>query len=78
MNRIPAILLATVCTLQLSAQVSYQRIANADGEPGSWLTYSGNYTATRFSSLNQVNTGNVKKLAPVWIYQVKNSTAPFE
>src|SRR5580765_1532644 len=62
---------------QLFSQVSYQRIADADKEPKNWLTYSGNYHATRFSQLQEINRSNVQKLAPVWIYQIKNS-AGFE
>ena len=31
------------------AQVPYQRIVNADEEPGNWLTYSRDYTGQRYS-----------------------------
>lgn len=53
----------------LTAQVSHERIENAESEPGSWLTYSGNYAAQRFSSLDQINRDNVASLRPVWVYQ---------
>src|ERR1700739_3524663 len=55
----------------LSAQVSFDRIRKAD--PGSWLTYSGNYEAHRFSPLAQLTPANVAGLKPVWIYQMPGS-----
>ena len=45
-----------------SAQVPYQRIVKAASEPGSWLTYSGNYEAHRFSPLTQLTPANVAGL----------------
>jgi alcohol dehydrogenase (cytochrome c) len=63
---------ALVCTLPLAGQVTYQRILNSSGEPGNWLTYSGNYAAHRFSSLDQINETNVGKLKPVWSFQVQS------
>ena len=68
-----ALLLAAV--LPLSGQVPYDRIRQADTEPGNWLTYSGNYSAQRYSRLNQINTTNVKKLHLAWVYQVKATDA---
>ena len=57
-------------SLSLSAQVPFERIRSADREPGNWLTYSGNYSSHRYSSLDQINAGNVAKLKPAWVYQV--------
>ncbi len=54
------------------AQVPYQRIVGADSNPGSWVTYSGNYQAQRFSQLEQINRQNVARLKPTWIYQMRN------
>jgi alcohol dehydrogenase (cytochrome c) len=34
-----------------------------------WPTYGGAYSAWRYSSLDQVNRGNVRKLAPAWVFQ---------
>ena len=45
--------------LNAFAQVPYQRIAAAESEPASWLTYSGNYQSQRFSPLTQINRQNV-------------------
>lgn len=54
------------------AQAPYQRIRNADQEPGNWLTYSGNYQGHRHSSLSQINTTNVARLKPLWVYQMRD------
>ncbi len=70
-----AILLAAV--LPLAAQVPYDRIRQADSDPGNWLTYSGSYSAQRYSRLNQINATNVRRLRPVWVYQIK-ATDGFE
>lgn len=53
------------------AQVSYDRIVKSAAEPGNWLTYSGNYSAHRFSPLSQLTPTNVAGLRPVWVYQVR-------
>jgi alcohol dehydrogenase (cytochrome c) len=64
-------------TLPLSGQVSYERILRADSEPGNWLTYSGNYSAHRYSRLEQINAANVSRLKPAWIHQI-NAMHKFE
>src|SRR6185436_3468242 len=53
-----------------SAQVSSDRIAKAASEPGSWLTYSGNYNGNRYSTLTQITPDNVKNLELQWVNQV--------
>jgi alcohol dehydrogenase (cytochrome c) len=59
------------------AQTPFERIRNAEREPGNWLTYSGNYAAQRHSPLDQIHAGNVAKLKPVWVYQA-TAVAPVE
>jgi len=56
----------------LTAQVPYQRIVDAANEPGSWLTYSGNYQGHRYSALTQIMPENVSRLRPVWVYQTEH------
>lgn len=51
------------------AQVPYERIVNADKEPGNWLTYSRNYQGHRFSPLAEITTANVSTLKVKWAYQ---------
>ena len=54
-------------------KVPFERIINADQEPGAWLTYSGNLHAHRYSKLDQINTTNVAKLKVKWVYQMQRS-----
>jgi len=56
-------------TSQARAQATFERILNSQKEPQNWLTYSGDYAGRRFSPLDQVNTSNVRTLAPKWVYQ---------
>jgi len=49
--------------------VPYERLVNADKEPGNWLMYSGGYRSWRYSQLDQINTSNVKNLHAKWIFQ---------
>ncbi|HYQ63365.1 PQQ-dependent dehydrogenase, methanol/ethanol family [Actinophytocola sp.] len=49
--------------------VDYDRILNARSEPHNWLTYYGAYNGQRYSPLDQINTENVKRIGPAWIFQ---------
>jgi len=64
-----ALMLCSLFAAGALGQVTFERILNASKEPQNWLTYSGDYEGRRFSALDQVNTGNVKNLAPRWVYQ---------
>lgn len=55
------------------AQVAPDRIVRAEADPGSWLTYSGNYQSHRFSPLTQITRENVARLRPAWVYQVRRT-----
>src|SRR5947208_16017956 len=37
-------------------------------EPGNWLMTRGNYKGWSYSTLDQINTSNVKSLVPVWSF----------
>jgi alcohol dehydrogenase (cytochrome c) len=65
-----AILLAAAASLQ--AQVSYDRILNADREPHNWLSYSGTPKNQRYSLLTQITAANVKGLQQQWIWQARS------
>jgi alcohol dehydrogenase (cytochrome c) len=74
MMKCSCLLLALAMTAipsRLSAQVSYERIVRSAQEPESWLTYSGNYAAHRFSPLAKISARNVAGLKPVWVYQIR-------
>jgi alcohol dehydrogenase (cytochrome c) len=55
------------------AEVTYERILNAREEPQNWLTYYGAYNGQRFSPLDQINTENVRRLVPAWVFQAGTS-----
>ena len=57
---------------QLCAQVTYERILNADREPGNWLTYNRTYMSQHHSPLDQINRENVGDLELKWVYQAKS------
>ena len=68
---------ALAMAADVSAQVSYERILNADDEPQNWLTYSGNYSSHRHSALTEINRDNVADLKTLWTYQI-STTHKFE
>src|ERR687894_2818403 len=53
----------------VARDVTYERILDARSEPQNWLTYYGAYDGQRYSPLDQINKGNVKQLAPAWVFQ---------
>jgi alcohol dehydrogenase (cytochrome c) len=65
--------LAILAAAPAAAQVPFERIRDASAEPGQWLTYSGDYSGRRFSSLAQIHRGNVEDLKPAWVYQTGES-----
>jgi alcohol dehydrogenase (cytochrome c) len=54
---------------QVTDSVNYERIRGARTEPQNWLTYYGAYDGQRYSALDQINTENVGRLKPVWVFQ---------
>ena len=69
-----ALVVAAAATLQ--AQVSYDRILNADREPHNWLSYSGTLDNKRYSLLTQITPENVKSLQLQWIWQARSWPTP--
>jgi alcohol dehydrogenase (cytochrome c) len=65
----PAVLTIFIASTLLAQNVPYERILNAQKEPQNWLTYSGNYNGQRYSSLNQINAANVRRLQVAWVLQ---------
>ncbi len=67
-----------ICAASM-AQVPFERIAQADKEPGNWLTYSRNLQGHRYSPLAEITTANVKDLKVQWVYQfetTRNEVSP--
>lgn len=64
-----SLLLMAICTAAVAAQEpTWARLINSDKEPQNWLSYGGNYSAHRYSALDQITRENVKNLVPVWIF----------
>src|SRR5262245_9091963 len=63
---IVAALAAVTLSGQYSMTVSEDRLRNAQNEPQNWLMMNGDYAATRYSKLTQINRENVKNLRLVW------------
>src|SRR5258708_33346726 len=61
-----AVALAVAAFAQYQMTVSKDRLLNADKEPQNWLMMNGDYGATRYSKLTQINRENVKNLRMVW------------
>jgi len=56
----------------LQAQVTFDRILNAEREPQNWLSYSATMSNQRYSRLDQINTGTVKGLELQWVWQARS------
>jgi len=61
-----------------NAQVSPERLLNADQEPGNWLLYSGDYDGQRHSDLARITPANVGDLELKWIWQVRSRAGASE
>lgn len=57
----------------VSDNINYERIKNARSESHNWITYYGDYDGKRFSLLDQINTENVNRIGPAWIFQAGTS-----
>ncbi|MCI2419747.1 PQQ-dependent dehydrogenase, methanol/ethanol family [Saccharopolyspora sp. K220] len=55
------------------SRVTYERLLNARSESHNWLTYYGAYDGQRYSTLDQINTENVKRIGPAWMFQAGTS-----
>ena len=56
----------------VDAQVTFERLLNADQEPHNWLTYSGTYSSNRHSRLDQITPSNVDNLELKWAFQARS------
>ncbi|HTT37711.1 MAG TPA: PQQ-binding-like beta-propeller repeat protein, partial [Burkholderiales bacterium] len=51
-----------------AADITWDRLLNADKDPNNWLTYHGSFKGWHYSALDQINKGNVKNLKVAWIH----------
>jgi alcohol dehydrogenase (cytochrome c) len=40
---------------------------------GDWPTYNGNWSGSRYSTLKEIDTGNVQHLAPAWMFPIAHA-----
>jgi alcohol dehydrogenase (cytochrome c) len=65
-------LLVLLTSTPTVGQIGYQDLLHR--KPQEWLTYSGDYSGRRHSSLKQIHTGNVANLAAQWIFPVPGAS----
>src|SRR3954464_5118874 len=65
-----AFLLGTTSLVFAADEVTADQLLNANSDPGNWLTHHKDYSAQRFSPLNQINKDNVKNLHVAWTMQL--------
>jgi alcohol dehydrogenase (cytochrome c) len=69
-NRCMAAILALAVGFPAAAfatdEVTPDQLLKAEADPGNWLTHHKDYSAHRFSPLNQINRDNVKNLHVAW------------
>ena len=53
-----------------AGDITDQQLVNADQDAGNWLLHHKDYAANRFSTLDQINAGNVKNLKVAWTLQL--------
>ncbi len=63
-------LLAASLLAQQPRPVDDARLKSAGGNGADWLTYGFTPGETRYSPLNQINSGNVKRLGLAWSYDL--------
>src|SRR5438067_4644765 len=77
---------ALLLTIAVGGMAAAQEISNAsvsaDVSPvqlesrtlaANWLTYNGDYSGRRYSSLSQINTNNIAQLRAEWVFHSANS-----
>lgn len=70
------ILPANSTTAPVGPGTSFSEIAHP--QPGEWPTYDGNLNGNRFSPLTQIDTANVSRLAPRWMFSLPSAPRALE
>lgn len=69
---IVSLIIACFLPVAANAQVSPERLLNADQEPANWMMYGGAYDSHRHSDLTQITPENVSNLKLEWVWQVRS------
>ena len=63
-------MIRTFLLMGLATAAAYAQTAAVDGATrADWPHYGGSQFSWRYSALDQIDTANVKNLAPAWIFQ---------
>jgi PQQ-dependent dehydrogenase (methanol/ethanol family) len=54
--------------------VGHDRLVKASLEPQNWFMYWGNYQATHYSGLTQIDPGNVRQLQAIWALPISGDS----
>ena len=78
LHRVMVASLAAVVTLTLrpssAAAQDLEPAALLKPPTDTWPTYNGDYSGARFSTLDQINAGNIHSLTLAWIFQTQGTT----
>ncbi len=66
----------TLATGEMGSGVAYADVVRP--KPGSWPSYDGGQNGSRFSPLKQIDTSNVERLAPKWIFPISSAPRALE
>src|SRR5215813_4992584 len=64
-----------IATPANAAEVTFERLANADREPQNWLMNHRTYDAQRYSPLARINRSNVKNLRLAYAVALGSTSA---
>jgi PQQ-dependent dehydrogenase (methanol/ethanol family) len=56
-----------------TAWIDHDRLANADVEPGNWMSHGRTWSEQRYSPLDQINAANVGQLGLAWFHDLDTS-----
>lgn len=68
-----AAIVAFLSSASMAADVTKQRLENADGDADNWITWGQNYSSHRYSRLAQINRNNVSNLKVAFSLPLTNA-----
>jgi len=51
-----------------AAEITWDRLLNADKDPNNWLMYHGSFKGWHYSALSEINKTNVRNLKVAWVH----------
>jgi len=59
---------AAATLLIVGSATANDELLKMQKDPNQWVMWGGNYSGTRYSELDQINSGNASQLQPVWTF----------